>query len=140
MSLVEDTAVKDATQTPSLQNECELDDYQRLILKNLLQDFDHRPILKALRRDGTYTFWVILENVTVTMTQTRELAKRHIRKSHLTLDAKESYCSLELLERVVRIACRKAGIRFDGIIQGNEGSAVRYAITVTYNAPQELIA
>lgn len=106
-----------------------LDVHEESVLRYILMDVIHKPILGVLRRRGEYTFVIGSDDDTCL---SRALKKQHTIVSKLTLGPNENFCTSSVLERVIRVACIQAGATFVSTTTCREESRARYAYTIRY--------
>ncbi len=125
MTLVEHTA-EVAVQPPL--SRIDLSDHEQELLGDVLRDITSRPLFTPMRRHGTHTFVVVPANVMLHLGVTR--GTKH--QSRLTLEPRDAFCTLDVLRRVVQVACREAGVHCGSVQRSMQKGITFYTYAVSY--------
>ena len=125
MTLVEHTA---EVAVQPLLSRIDLSDHEQELLGDVLRDITGRPPFAIKRRHGKHTFVVVPANVILSL----GMVHSTIRQSKLVLERHESFCTLDVLRRVVQVACRETGVSCVEVHRLVNNGTTHYTYTVSY--------
>lgn len=114
---------------------CDLNDYERMLVRDIEHDVVRKPLLSILHRRGTHTFIVTERSVEGVMLS-MAAANQGLHHSRVRLEPRGSQCTLEALRRAAEVVCNEHGITLVNVrerpIPARKIPDLHYAYTVSY--------